>query len=340
VDNAKLAMGAFSKAFYREAEQACRALLEPQRMFVPAFRRVTCAADLRECLAHTPAVVLKPACEGNNRGVIMLSPDDDPDAALHEVAPYLADGVICEERIPFAREFSHDGVGHLAWLTEKLSAAGRYPVEVGQVVPANVTQTERNTLCRVGRLANLLVGQCAGPFHNEIKLSDDGKHAAIVEPNRRPAGMRIWTLAHKVYGTDFYQLWLDAALGKDLPSALPPACGRAATVMLGAPLDGTLAMSRRPDGEEILRMIVVPQLYGKGVLPNGAEIEWFDFNWLSDRDRNVVAVPRDNADFVAQVCLYSHHDNVDMAAIVTQVQSAWRDALAACIVPHEVHAAA
>src|SRR4029453_8524050 len=138
-----------------------------------------------------------------------------------EVSTYLSDGVICEELIPYRREFSFDGIGSLSFITEKISATGRYPVELGQVLPARITPRERNTISVAGRLANLLVGQRNGPFHNEITLSDDGHRAAVVEPNRRPAGMKIWTIASLVYQVNLYHLWVDQAFGEEIPRELP-----------------------------------------------------------------------------------------------------------------------
>ena len=330
VDNPALAQAALNKEIYRRAEQRYQDILAPQGLFMPACRRITTLAELVQFTnSQSDGFVIKPACEGNNRGVIMLRQGDDLPAALEEVSRYLPDGVICEQRIPFNREFSFDGLSALNFITEKLSAGGRYPVEEGQFVPATVTAAEARLIRRAGSLANVLVGQCDGPFHNEIKVSDDGKRAAVVEPNRRPAGMKIWSLARRVYGIDFFQLWVDQALGQPVPDSLPPPHGHAATLMLGVPFDCAHLQADGSLGERLLAQQVMPALRQRGVLPTDARLDLFDFVWLHDSDRPVRAVPRDNGDFVAHVCIYSPTQDLDMRTLVAQTQAEWRRALAA-----------
>jgi hypothetical protein len=179
----------------------------------------------------------------------------------------------------------------------------------------------------VGGLANLLVGQRDGPFHNEIKLSDDGCSAAVVEPNRRPAGMKIWSLAEKVYGLDFYHLWVDQALGQLVLSELPSPLGQAAIIMLGVPFDGTLAQASLLGGDRFFRHNVLPALHKETVIPDSA-LEWFDFTWLQDKNREARAIPRDNSDFIAQVCVFTPQRDLDLRTFVEQVQYCWRQAIA------------
>ncbi len=224
VDSAALAAGAFNKRSYRLAEGRARPLLEAQGLLAPASVEVRSVDDLRAFAAsHPDGFVVKPSCEGNNRGVTIVRAGDSLDEAFDAVRPYLHHGAICETLIPYRREYSFDGVGDVEFVTEKLSASGKYPVEIAQILPARLSPAEQATLTRAGRLANLLVGQRRGAFHNEIKLSDDGLAAAVVEPNRRPAGMKIWTIAQAVYGIDFYAQWLDAAFGEARPAT--PAAG-------------------------------------------------------------------------------------------------------------------
>ena len=252
VDSASLALGAFNKLEYRRAEARCRDLLESQRVMTPDCTSIRSLEEIRKFAElHPEGFVIKPSCEGNNRGVVMMRPGDNLMAALEEVTPYLAAGVICEQTIPYQREYSFDGLGGLSFITEKASAAGRYPVEVAQILPARLGQTERETIRRAGECANWLVGQRDGPFHNEIKLSDDGMFSAVVEPNRRPAGMKIWSLAALVYGVDFYHLWIDSVLGDGFrPCTLEAKC-QAATVMLGVKRDRWFASSDVPNGSKI-----------------------------------------------------------------------------------------
>lgn len=322
VDSALLALGAFSKLEYRRFEARCRDLFASQRIMTPDCVSIDSLDELgRFAELHPEGFVVKPSCEGNNRGVVLVQPGDDLLTVFEEVAPYLAAGVICEQVIPYQREFSFDGVGGLSFATEKVSAAGRYPVEVAQLLPARITQFEYETLRRAGELANLLVGQRDGPFHNEIKLSDDGMFGAVVEPNRRPAGMRIWTLAALVYGVDFYHLWVDSVLGDDSkPPVLRPKC-QAATVMLGVKRDRWFAPSDVADGNELFLATLRQTARRYGLEDNA--LRPIEFSWLSQERRRIPLVPRDNSDFVAHACVSAHAPGCDIGEIVSGLREDW-----------------
>ncbi|WP_321800772.1 biotin carboxylase [Caballeronia sp. J97] len=326
VDSAALALGAFSKLEYRRCEARCHDLFASQRVLAPDCVSIDSLDELRSfSQLHPEGFVVKPSCEGNNRGVVLVQPGDDLPRVFDEVAPYLAAGVICEQLIPYQREFSFDGVGGLSFATEKVSAAGRYPVEVAQVVPARITQSAYETLRRAGELANWLVGQRDGPFHNEVKLSDDGMFGAVVEPNRRPAGMRIWTLAALVYGVDFYHLWVDSVLGNESkPSGLKPTC-QAATVMLGVKRDRWFAPSDLASGDELFQATLRQTARRYGL--NEDVLRPIEFSWLSLERRRVPSVPRDNSDFVAHACITLHALDCDIGEIVSGLREDWSAAL-------------
>ncbi|SAK99994.1 ATP-grasp domain-containing protein [Caballeronia ptereochthonis] len=326
VDSASLALGAFSKFEYRRAEARCRDLLESQRVMTPNCVLIRSLEELRQFAeAHPEGFVIKPSCEGNNRGVVMMRPGDSLVSALEELTPYLAAGVICEQVIPYRREYSFDGLGGLSFITEKVSASGRYPVEVAQVLPARLGRLEQETIRRAGECANWLVGQRDGPFHNEIKLSDDGMFAAVVEPNRRPAGMKIWSLAALVYGIDFYHLWIDSVLGDGFrPSTLEARC-QAATVMLGVKHDRWFAPSDVASGSEIFPAALERTARQFG-LPDDA-LRSVEFSWLSQERRYVPSIARDNSDFVASACVSLHESSVSIGDIVSSLRERWTEAL-------------
>ncbi|MFG3408233.1 acetyl-CoA carboxylase biotin carboxylase subunit family protein [Streptomyces sp. NPDC048142] len=326
VDSPRLAEGAFSKYRYRLSEAHVAELLESQRVMVPAFAEIASLGQLRAfAQEHPGGFVVKPVAEGNNRGVVVVRPGDDLMAAFAEVLPYLEGGVICEEIIPYGREYSFDGLGSLEFVTEKLSADGRYPVEIAQVLPARIEEHERATLERAGRQANWLVGQCDGPFHNEIKLSDDGLRAAVVEPNRRPGGMRIWSLAHWVYGIDLHHHWVDTAFGTAAGvERLVPGCS-AATVMLGVGTDRSFSPDDIATGADPLGNAVRATAERSG-LADG-ELTVTDFSWLSPERRDLHAIARDNADFAAQGCVVLRGDRTDIRTVVHTLREAWLDTL-------------
>ncbi|MFI5782001.1 acetyl-CoA carboxylase biotin carboxylase subunit family protein [Nocardia sp. NPDC051570] len=326
VDSSRLAEGAFSKYRYRLGEARVADLLAAQRIMAPAFAEIASLDQLGDFARdHPEGFVVKPAAEGNNRGVVVVRSGDDLTAVFAEVLPYLEGGVICEELIPYRREYSFDGLGPLTFLTEKISACGRYPVEIAQVLPARVDEHERTTLERAGRQANWLVGQCDGPFHNEIKLSDDGLHAAVVEPNRRPGGMKIWSLARWVYGIDLHHHWIDTAFGTAADAGpLVPGCS-AATVLLGVGSDRSFSPDDIATGVDPFADAVEATAERFG-LADG-ELIATQFSWLSTEPRDLHAVARDNADFAAQGCVVLHGDRVDIRPVVHALRENWSNAL-------------
>jgi hypothetical protein len=321
-----LAAGAFSKHAYRLGEQRHSELFAAQRVMVPECSSITTLAQLQSFAErHADGFVIKPSCEGNNRGVVMARKGADLQAVFEEVRPYIAGGVICEQLIPYRREYSYDGIGMLSLITEKVSATGRYPVEVAQIQPARLNEIERATIARAGRLANLLVGQCDGPFHNEIKLSDDGLHAAVVEPNRRPAGMKIWSLAAWVYGIDLYERWVDTVFGVDSLPALPDPARSAATVMLGVARDRMFAPDDIDAQNTPLADALAATAEQHGLTDD--ELRMQEFGWLSPQRRLLRKVPRDNADFAAFVCILLESSKADIRDVVATLRRKWAVAL-------------
>ncbi|WP_321817040.1 MULTISPECIES: biotin carboxylase [unclassified Paraburkholderia] len=330
VDSAKFAAAAFSKSVYRESESRIRELLEAQSIMVPQSTNVSGVDDLR-CFAerYPGGLVLKPACEGNNRGVVIVRDSDDLSHAFSLVAPYLRNGALAEQLIPFHREFSFDGVGATEFITEKVSADGRYPVEVAQILPARLTDIERSTLTRAGRLANLIVGQRDGPFHNEIRLSDDGLRAAVVEPNRRPAGMKIWALAQAVYRIDFYRKWVDVAFGNARSEPVEHTSTEAATVMLGVPTDGRYVPPTEDEAHALLRLAVHRAEAVCGIATGLIDV--LEYAWLSPEARQIPAVPRENSDFAAQVCIAIDSGIVELRHLVKVLREEWLSVLTEAI---------
>ncbi|MDX1901784.1 MAG: biotin carboxylase [Gammaproteobacteria bacterium] len=324
-DSALMAESAYSKIKYRQAESENINLWNKQNIFVPNFKVIYTLDEVIEFSQNNPnGFVLKPACEGNNRGVMLLREGDNLDEALSSIMPYLKDGLICEELIQFEEEYSFDGISHLTFITKKLSKKSKYPVEYGQIVSGEMDTRTAELIARAGAVANMIVGQCRGPFHNEIKLSLEKDQAAIIEPNRRPAGMKIWSLAEKVFGYDFYQLWIDRVVAKKLPSKLPPAKGVSAIRMLGAPCDGVFKLPvYLSNNSDLLFKKFIEQFkkHSHVAFP----IEWFGFQLNKKTGDDVVKVQKDNSDFIAQICIYLNDSRVDVIQLLDQINDCWLD---------------
>jgi hypothetical protein len=321
VDSPKLADAAFSKIKYREREQCLKAYLTEQRVFVPKFKKIENIEQLRDFLYLCPkGFVLKPSCEGNNRGVIKIRNESELEEAFQEVKSYIEVGLICEELIDFPEEFSFDGIGHLTFITEKESISARYPVEKGQVVPAIKPHKQLLSIMKAGAAANFIVGQNLGPFHNEIKYDPATNQSAVIEPNRRPAGMKIWHLAEKVYGINFFRAWVDQLVTGIIPAALPSPRGIAGIRQLRAPKEGKFLYGSSDAAAVFERICSHPVMLE---LAKRESVQFFDFSIQALLNSWVTPIPKDNSGFIAEVCVFSTNVNLPIHLIMDEFEKVW-----------------
>ncbi len=329
-DSSELAQSAYSKISYRQQEEKLARLFQAQGVFTPQFQVVFDELQLKVFAARCKnGFVLKPSCEGNNRGVLRLSKDSNLEEAFEEVKPYLKDGLICEELIDFEEEYSFDGIGHLNWVTEKISLSTRYPVEKGQIVPAVKSLGTISAVKRGGRLANILVGQKNGPFHNELKYDPVTGRSAVIEPNRRPAGMKIWHLAERVYGINFFHLLVDQLITGELPEQLPQPRGVAAIRELMAPHEGILA-------QEVSNPEFAGELFNKIKDRFPVNLTWSEFRITAMPGSMVTTTPKDNSGFMAEVCLYSRDSQIDVKFWLDEFEKVFGEFIAAYIQKEKV----
>lgn len=329
-DSAELAVNAFSKISHRNQESALKPLINAQNTFVPQFSVVRSYEEFVSFAERCPnGFVLKPSCEGNNRGVLRLTRNDDLRSAFEEVKPYLNGGLICEEIIDFDEEFSFDGIGHLNWITEKDSLNTRYPVEKGQLVPALAPQSTLNAVAKAGTIANLICGQNIGPFHNEVKFDPGSKMAAVIEPNRRPAGMKIWHLAKKAYGIDLFEIWIDQLMGQPIPKEMPKPKGVAAIRMLAAPSNGVLSKRLESESERQALFKKIIALVRSEI--GSTEMEWYGFQITALPGARVFAEAKDNSFFIGEVCLFTPDFRSNIKQILDCFEAHWQSNLSAFI---------
>jgi hypothetical protein len=198
-------------------------------------------------------------------------------------------------------------------------------VERGQAVNAAIPAATLAAVERAGALANLMCGQRLGPFHNEVKVDPRDGRTAIMEPNRRPAGMFIWHLAGRVFGVNFFHLWVDQMVTGELPRALPAPRGTAAIRMLPAPIDGTFLAPSGDRGaleEELFREVT-------GRMAPSDEtraIDLFDFAITAQEGAPVFALARDNSHFVARVCAHGVAPGATVTRALDRFEAAWLSA--------------
>ncbi|WP_367043743.1 hypothetical protein [Streptomyces sp. Je 1-332] len=235
------AAGAADKYSYRMAEAEFGGL--PDSMCRVRAQEIDDAQDIRgfwDSVAPSK-VFLKPRGEGNSRGCTRVDRRESIDAVFAELQPYLAGGVMAEECVDDAREYSVDHVAGFSWVTEKVTTTGAFRAEIQQIVPAPLDPAVESRVRQAGFTAAEVCGHADGAFHNEIFLFPGGEKAAVVEPNSRPAGMRIWDLAALAFDFDPWAAWLHYSReGKPAPEFTDQR-GYAGIRMIPAPADGVLS---------------------------------------------------------------------------------------------------
>jgi hypothetical protein len=189
--------GALDKSDFRAKEHA--ATMYPIGYNPIAAYKISSAEELLTLLDRYPkGLFLKPCQEGNNRGCTVVIDKNDHIRAYKFVEKYKTGGIIAEELISNAQEYSCDSAGTSSWLTLKftsLGSSGKYRAELGYVLPAPEDDEATARKLSVGTfMADLCGGLSGSAYHNEIFCSAGGAIRSI-EPNLRPAGGRIWDAA-------------------------------------------------------------------------------------------------------------------------------------------------
>ena len=326
-DCAELSENAFCKYQYRLKEQQCKKMLVSQRVFVPNMEKITTVDSLETFISNNPkGIVVKPTTEGNNRGVILLQQPNSKDvtAVLEEVKQYIKGGVIAEQMIPFSAEFSYDGIGNSSFITEKFNLSGRYPVEYAQLVPADLSSEQVDLINRTGQIANMIVGQDMGPFHNEVRVSDDYSQAAVIEANRRPAGMKIWSLAGKVFEQDLYNLWVDSVINQKKTNIQLKPKGSAMSIMLPASESG-FVLDILPNIKYLFEELQAQ--FARNYTTSAPQLNWMSCETIAHAQQYIHVPPRDNSDFIALITVSAVWPSSVMKQYLPAIQASWDQVL-------------
>lgn len=206
------------------------------------FMQVSSIPELKDLIDKLGGqAFIKPAQEGNSRGCISIRSEQDSENAWAFVQPYVEDGVIVEQLIDDAKEYSFDSVANVCWLTEKFTVAGDYSAEYQQIVPAKLSAFQDARLTAAGLRIKSVTAPTYGCWHNEVFLRSDDTTCAV-EPNMRPAGMRIWDLANISF-EDFnpWLYWLEWAKSGNEHSFKPKVARYSGIRMLKGIQSGTVA---------------------------------------------------------------------------------------------------
>jgi hypothetical protein len=200
------ALAGLDKRVYRRLDQALTQ--HPEGYRPVCCSQVDSVEQLRSVVRRLGGrAFIKPASEGNSRGCQVIHSIDDCESAWEALAPYRQAGILVEELIEDADEYSWDYVAGRTWITEKHTTQDTYRAEYLQIVPSRFTSEEARRLEVAGQHMRGLVSKGNGAYHNEI-FHRNGRTAAV-ETNMRPAGMHIWDLA-KISFADFdpWEAWV------------------------------------------------------------------------------------------------------------------------------------
>jgi len=283
------ARAGLDKQIFRKLEAAAQTSPDDYR---PVFSaRIESVAELRKKVVELGGkAFIKPACEGASRGCRVIHHPSECDEVWQALKPYREDGIVLEELIQNAREYSWDYVAGSTWVTEKTTTEGAYRAEIQQIVPAPLATDAQLRLAAAGRHMSGLVSLDNGAYHNEIFLRRDGLTSAV-ETNMRPGGMHIWDLARLAF-VDFdpWERWVRWAVEGTTDAHDPVARGYCGIRLLRAPAGGLLRYV--PDIESLaqeLNIELVEAVYAKR---------------LSD---SVTALVQDNTSFIGHIVLFSEN---------------------------------
>ncbi|MFJ3368806.1 biotin carboxylase [Pseudomonas sp. NPDC086251] len=281
------ARAGLDKQIFRKLEAAAKTSPDDYR---PVFSaRIESVAELRKKVVELGGkAFIKPACEGASRGCRVIHHPSECDEVWQALKPYREGGIVLEELIQNAREYSWDYVAGSTWVTEKTTTEGAYRAEIQQIVPAPLAADAQVRLAAAGRHMSGLVSLDNGAYHNEIFLRRDGLTSAV-ETNMRPGGMHIWDLARLAF-VDFdpWERWVRWAVEGTTDAHDPVARGYCGIRLLRAPAGGLLRYV--PDIESLaqeLNIELVEAVYAKR---------------LSD---SVTALVQDNTSFIGHIVLFS-----------------------------------
>jgi hypothetical protein len=234
-DDPKLAFAGIDKHCFRQLEQ--QKIYTPLWYKKPLFYKVNSIEQVekiikQECSNNgntqnnintdnsisgtAKSFFIKPVAEGNSRGCIEIGNINDLQHNAKLLNQYAATGLIVEECIKHSQEFSFDGVGDFHVITEKMTSRGRYRVETQHILPAPISPDCYSRLMQAGHIVSELVGSRGGAIHNELFLDYRNGSVYCVEPNRRPAGLKLWDWIKIAYPeVDCWQQWLDWAVGAE-----------------------------------------------------------------------------------------------------------------------------
>ncbi|WP_296619966.1 hypothetical protein [Marivirga sp.] len=279
---------ALDKYAYRQAEKNAQGY---PRGYKPIFAEKIDSFE-QLCAIHKQLngkTFLKPTSEGNSRGCMNLSHVHSLENAWSEVRKYISSGVVAEELVSNSEEYSWDHVAGFSWVTEKKTTQNQYRAEIQQIVPAPLSDVETSLITNAGTFMSELAGSNHGACHNEVFYSEKCQSVQAVEPNLRPAGMRIWDLAALAY--ENFEPWKEWLLWtsqnnrqESFLNTLNQKC-YAGLRMITAVKEGILQN--------------IPEINLNTL--STEQVELIEIVWTKKPENSVTTVIKDNSDFIGYI---------------------------------------
>lgn len=215
-DDCERSLACIDKYIFRQLEAKAET---PPWYKKPFFKRIYSFTEAEEIVRDQRVpLFFKPTKEGNSRGCIEINTMTDLIINKPILDAYFAQGIIVEECIKGCDEYSFDGVNGCYIITEKKTSNGYYRVETQHILPSPLSAEHYQRLLEAGKIVAAIAGSNHGAVHNELFLNKATGEVYCVEPNRRPAGLKLWDWISQAYpGVDNWRSWLSWACGHAKP---------------------------------------------------------------------------------------------------------------------------
>jgi biotin carboxylase len=165
-------------------------------------------------------LIVKPIDGYASRGVTRVSDFDELKESISEASSFSSNGTLLIEEFIDGREFNAEGVCYngeveVYAIVEKIRDPFPRTIEMGHIIPPNISDIEENIIVNTISKAVLALGMSNGAFNAEIKLHNGQGY--VIEVNGRLAGDFIIShLIKPTTGIDMEEAVVNIALG------LPP----------------------------------------------------------------------------------------------------------------------
>lgn len=185
---------------------------------IPFTAVVEPSSPERDSLDPPFPVVVKPLTGEASKGVSVVRDRSSFDSAFERAALASQGGSVIVETYlegpQFSVEaFSEAGLHRPLALTKKYSEE-RSLVEVGHVLPAPVSMSDRERIYKHVEAALDALGVIEGPTHTEVVLTEEGPR--IIETHLRTGGDELWNMVTDATDIDMLECQMDQILGESI----------------------------------------------------------------------------------------------------------------------------